>query len=384
MDLGIQYRSIGRDYFTPGQYTAPLVCSALREEHSIFGGSEQLRKCIDWVVEKYHPRYVVIANSCVAGVIGDDVDAVASQAGKDWQVPILSVPCHSFLDGDFYAGFYHSARILAERFMTPRPRQEKRITILGDRGGYNTRDIIEIKRLSSYFGFEDFSLFPANASIEEMQLVPTAAINIPVGGSPQARPWMENLAADLQSMFGTAWLKEDYPVGWTRTRDWLSAMGEQLDKKTAAQEAINAQTVELNEQLQSISLRLRGKKLIFCIGRSLLLFDPAWVFELIELSGARLCGVVLLEDSLTTAQQRALREQLPRQTIAPILGSTEASDVMRGADFIISTHELEEPLKPQLFLPMQPLVGVRGVVYLLELMVRLAERRGNRGGIIYG
>ena len=384
MDLGIQYRSMGRDYFTPGQYTAPLVCSALREEHSIFGGSDQLRRCIDHVVEKYRPQYVVIANSCVAGVIGDDTDAVASQAEADWNLPILSVPCHSFLDGDFHAGFYHAARILAERFMTPQPRQEKRITFLGDRGGHNTRDILEIKRLSRYFGFEECGLFPAYASIGEMRQVPASAINVLMGGTPPARPWIGKLAGNLQEMFGTPWLEEDYPICWSRTRSWLFALGEQLGKKKAAHEAVNAQTVELNEQLQVVTPRLQRKNLVLCIGRSLLLFDPSWVFELIELSGAHLGGVVLLEDSLTPAQQKELRQQLTRQTIAPVLGSTEATEVMDAADFIVTTHELAEPLKPQLFLPMQPRVGVRGVICLLQLMARLGERQGNRGGIIYG
>jgi len=384
MDMGIQYRAMGRDHFVPGQYTAPLVCSALREEHSIFGGSEQLRGCIDHVVKKYRPQYVVIANSCVAGVIGDDTDAVAMQAEADWQLPILSVPCHSFLDGDFHTGFYYAAKSLAERFMSQQPPQVNRVTFLGDRGGSNTRDMLEIKRLVGFFGFDEYCLFPAYASIKEMQLVPASGINILMGGTPQARPWAGKLAGDLQERFGTPWLNEDYPICWARTKSWLQSMGEILGQKAAACMAINEQTMELNEQLQAITPRLQGKNIAFCIGRSLLLFDPSWVFELIELSGVHLRCVALLEDSLTLAQQAALKQQLPHQTIAPVIGSADAAEILDAVDFIVTTHELTEPMKPQLFLPMQPLVGVRGLVSLLQLMARLAKRQGNRGGIVYG
>ena len=384
MDLGIQYRSMGRDYFTPGQYTAPLVCSGLREEHSIFGGSDQLRRCIDFVVQKYHPQYVVIANSCVAGVIGDDTDAVAQQAEAEWQLPILSVPCHSFLDGDFHAGFYYAAKMLAERFMSPQPHKPDRVAFLGERGGANTRDMLAMKELMHYFGFIDSYLFPAYASVSEMQQIPSAGVNVLIGGTPQARPWAGKLAGDLKDMFGTPWLDEEYPICWIRTRKWLHSMGERLGKAAAAREAINAQTLELNAQLRDLTPRLHGKRIAFCIGRSLLLFDPSWVFELIELSGVCLSGVVLMEDSLTGSQQVSLREQLSHQTIAPVVGSSEASELMDSVDFILTTHELSEVAKAQLFLPMQPLIGMRGVIYLLRLMARLAQRQGSRGGIIYG
>jgi nitrogenase molybdenum-iron protein alpha chain len=388
MDTGIQYRAMARDYYICGRYTAPLVCSALKEEHSIFGGSEQLRRCIDHVVAKYRPRYVVIANSCVAGVIGDDTDAVAQQAEADWQLPILSVPCHSFLDGDFHAGFYYTAKGLADRFMTPLARgkahQADLITLLGDRGGPGSRDVVEMNRLVRYFGFKTVSLFPAYASIEEMARVPASTLSVLMGGTPQALPWAKKLALDFQTDFGTIWLDQDYPICWTRTRSWLESMGVLLDRQTAARLAIKEQTVELNEHLAVLLPQLRDKKIIFCIGRSRLLFDPSWVFELIELSGVRLMAVVLLEDSLTGPQQEELRRQLPCQTTAPILISSEVGEILDSVDFVISTHELTNTAKRQLFLPMLPLVGVRGLVSLLKLMARLARRQGNRGGIIYG
>ena len=388
MDLGGQYRSIGRDIYTAGCYTAPLVCSGLREEHSIFGGGEQLRQCIDHVVQTYQPQYVMIANSCVAGVIGDDTEAVAREAEEEWRLPILSVPCHSFLDGDFHAGFYHAAKALMDRFMKPlsrhKIRQGNQVTLLGDRGGPASRDLAELRRLCGYFGFEKFSLFPAYATVEAMSRIPESSVSIPMSGTPQGFPWTKKLAGELQEGFGASWLDRDYPVCWTRTQSWLESLGDLLEKRAAARTAIHEQTVELNELLERLAPCLRRKRIAFCIGRSRLLFDPAWVFELIELSGVHLDAVVLLTDSLTPKQQAELQQELPRQTMAPVLLSNEADEIMAAADFVISTHELTDTTLRQLFLPFLPLVGVSGLANMLQLMARLARRQGNRGGIIYG
>ena len=388
MDLGGQYRSMGRDVYTAGCYEAPLVCSGLREEHSIFGGVEQLQQCIDHVVATYQPQYVMIANSCVAGVIGDDTEAVAKEAEEKWRLPILAVPCHSFLDGDFHAGFYHASRVLAERFMKPLSRQKNRqcnqVTLLGDRGGPASRDLVEMQRLCRYFGFEKFCLFPAYASIREMKRIPESAVSIPMSGTPQGFPWTKKLAGELQESFGVPWLEHDYPVCWTRTQNWLESLGDLLGKRLAARTAIHEQTVELNEQLEQLTPCLQQKRIAFCIGRSRLLFDPAWVFELIELSGVQLVAVVLLSDSLTPKQQAELQQDLPRQTTAPVVPSNEADEIMASVDFAISTHELTDTTLRQLFLPFLPLVGVRGLTNMLQLMARLARRQGNRGGIVYG
>ena len=100
MDLGSHYRAMARGQQVIGRYKAPLIISGLMEEHSIFGGEELLQRCIDAAVERHRPEYVMIASSCVAGVIVDDVQAVARQAEKRWGIPIMAVSGGGFLDGD--------------------------------------------------------------------------------------------------------------------------------------------------------------------------------------------------------------------------------------------------------------------------------------------
>lgn len=95
MDINAHYRSIAAGY---GEYLAavPLVSSQLEEKHSIFGGTERLKQCIRWVVEKYNPQCIVIANSCVAGVIGDDVESVGLEAEMEFNLPVITVNTYGF------------------------------------------------------------------------------------------------------------------------------------------------------------------------------------------------------------------------------------------------------------------------------------------------
>lgn len=384
MDVAIQTRAIARRFFAPPTYSAPLICSNLQEEHSIFGGCDLLRQCIDATVRKYQPQYIVIVNSCVAGVIGDDSEAVAQQAEQEWRIPIMAVPCHSFLDGDFYVGFYHAGRVLAERFMSQQERNPRLAVLLGERSGPLSPDVVEIKRLLAYFEFDDVCLYPAYASLRDIQRVSSAALLVPMGGSPQAYPWMQKLAADLQEMWQVPRLDHDYPAGWQSTCNWLTAIGQIGGCVAAASAAVKTENKILEQGLWAVLPYLRGKAIVFCIGRSNQMFDCRWVLEMIQLAQLHLAAVVLLEESLSSTQQTLLREQLAGLTTCPAVLSSEAEKLMHDADFVVTTHELTEESKRQFLLPMQPPMGVHGLITQLQAMARLSQRLGGRGGIVYG
>lgn len=384
MDVSIQTRAMARRFFAPAEYEAPLVCSNLQEEHSIFGGCDLLRQCIDDTVQKYKPQYIVIVNSCVAGVIGDDSEAAARQAEQDWNLPIMAVPCHSFLDGDFYVGFYHAGRVLAERFMAPQPKNPRLAVLIGERGGPKSPDMQEIRRLLAYFDFTDICLFPAYASLQDIRRVPSASLLIPLGGSQQAYPWMSKLAADLQEMWQGVRLDHDYPAGWQASRSWLREIGRICGCQETAEKAVQAEEQKLEQSLCEIRTLLQGKSVVFCIGRPSHMFDWRWILELIQLARLQLSAVVILEESLSVAQQSALREQLAEITDSPTVLSSVAQDYIDRADFVVTTHELTEERKRQFLLPMQPPAGVNGLLGQMQAMVRLSQRYGARGGVFYG
>lgn len=65
----------------------------LREHDIIFGGEKKLEKAIDEIVVRESPKVVFIYSTCVVGVIGDDVKAVAKRASEKHQIEVI--PVHS-------------------------------------------------------------------------------------------------------------------------------------------------------------------------------------------------------------------------------------------------------------------------------------------------
>lgn len=383
MDLGGHYHALARGTFVSGQYTAPLITSNLQEEHSIFGGAEQLRQCIEYVVERYKPLYIMIANSCVAGVIGDDTPAIAREAEVDFGLPVMTVPCSGFLDGEYYAGFYHTAKILAERFMQRQPAKANAVTLLGDRGGPDGADAREMAELLGSFGLQVQSRFPGYASLEQMKRVPASALCIPMGGRPQSHAWMRRLAADLEEKFGVPFLDHDFPVGWTGTKAWIRQLGEMLGREQEALQAEAGQAQRLESAAVKCRPALRGSRVVVCIGRPLIHFQPDWVLELLELAGVT-PAQILLYKGLTGEQRTALQQELKLHTTAPVVEENEGEVLLDTADLVVTTHELEDDALRQFYLPVLPPLGVGGLIELMNKLARLAKRSGRQGGVQYG
>ena len=383
MGLGGHYHSMARQAFVPGEYIAPLVTSNLQEEHSIFGGADHLRGCIDFVMERYAPQYVMIANSCVAGVIGDDTEAIARDAERAWNIPVMTVPCYGFLDGEYHAGYYHAAKALADRFMEPQPVVADTVTLLGDRGGPSSPDAKEIADLLNFFGLKVHCHFPGYASPAEIRRVPASTLCIPLGGGTQSYSWVRRLAGDLQERFGMPFFDCDYPAGWQGTRMWIRKLGVLLDREREASLAEAEQENRLQSSISRCREALQAAKVVLCLGRPLIHFQPDWVLELLAMAEAKLEGIVLY-DGLTVEQNKALRQELNKLTAVPVLDEDEGESIIDAADLLVTTHELEDEAKRQFFLPVLPLLGARGQIELLNKLARLARRPGRQGGVLYG
>ncbi len=383
MGLGIHYRLVSRQEFVPGHYRAPLISSELNDEHSIFGGAEQLRVCIRSVAERYRPSYIVIASSCVAGIIGDDIAEVASLAEQEFNIPVIASPCSGYLDGEYHAGFYHTAMAVAERFITAQPVLPGTVTILGDRGGPGSEDCREMERLLQYFGLEVHAHFPGYASLSDMRQVGASALNILIGGRAQSYAWIRRLAAGLEDRSGTPFFDRDHPVGWLGTTAWLSELGALLKCPQAARQAIAAEQQRLQDAVFESRRTLRLARVALVIGRPLQYFEPGWVLELIAQAEMELVAIVLLR-GMTGQQQELLRQALAMYTKVPVLLQNQADAALQTAELVMTTHELENETLRQFFIPVLPPIGVNGFLKQLQKLERLAQRPAQRGGILYG
>ena len=382
MDINAHFRSMGEGYHEKGR-AVPLVSSLLSEKESIFGGTDKLQHCIDFVMQTYHPECVVIANSCVSGVIGDDVASVAVDAEEQYRIPFITLNCYGFLDGEYYGGYFETIKNLIARFMQPLPKQVGTAVLFGDNGGPWEHYAMEVTRLLQGMHIKVQSQFPSYLTLEEVRQVPSAEGLVILGGKGKTQEGFEEIAVELEEKFHIKHVPYTYPVGWEDTQKWILAMGELFQCQKEAQEVLRQEQAAFHRELEKYVATTRGKKATLCVGRWLMYFDPVTVIRTMERLELDFLGIVML-NTFDDAEHRLEMEGVIRQcTQVPIYNYQEGSRLLQEADIVLSTHELQEPDIKQIFLPMLPKVGAKGERDFMQAIQRTLCSRTQGGGTFY-
>lgn len=68
----------------------------LRENEVIHGGEKKLRAALDELIPKHNPKAAFIYATCIAGLIGDDIEAVCRKASERHGIPVIPVMAEGF------------------------------------------------------------------------------------------------------------------------------------------------------------------------------------------------------------------------------------------------------------------------------------------------
>jgi nitrogenase molybdenum-cofactor synthesis protein NifE len=83
----------------------------MREREVIFGGEKKLEQSLRELIKKYQPKGAFVYSTCVAGVIGDDMDGICRKVEKDVGIPVIAVQSEGF-KGNKRAGYSAACRAL--------------------------------------------------------------------------------------------------------------------------------------------------------------------------------------------------------------------------------------------------------------------------------
>lgn len=379
MDINAQYR-VYAEGRREQEGTIPLLSSQLEEKHSIFGGAERLEACLDYALQEYKPQCLVIANSCVAGVIGDDVEAVARKKEAQYGVPVLQLDCCGFLDGEYYQGYYGMSELLIKRFFKPAPKEAGSVLLLGDNGGPWGHYATEVTRLLQALQVKVIGQFPGYMPFKALPRATSAEAVIILGGRGQSHEGLSKIASLLKEGFGMPYL-DQYPVGWQRTQAWIVAAGKLLQREKLAAKALLQEKQHFDAALAKYLPVTKGKRVVLCIGRLLKYFHPESVLETIRLLQMDLTGIILL-DAYDKAEREKMLQALAPAVQTQIYSAAAGEPLLEAADLVLTTHELQNESIKQIFLPMLPKVGTTGELEFMELIYRrLASRI--KGGLSY-
>lgn len=380
MDLGASFRVMA-DGGKENCGTIPLVSSHLREKDGIFGGIDRLSDCISYVMDTYHPKCVWIVSSCVAGVIGDDIEQEAKAAEASYGIPIIPMPFAGFLGGEYSDGYYQTTEMMIRRFFRKQKRVKGRVLLLGDQMGPEGQYVREMKRLLSCFGLTVKWQFPGHVPFEEWKDIPSADFSILLGTVGQ-RGGMMKIAQLLEDTYGVRTLGDVYPVGWNPTKNWIRALADLLHEKEQGEAIIKEEEARIERAASSFLPVTEGKMAVIGIGRG-----PRWYHPKETLARiARLhlaCAGIVFFDNLTEDDKKILQEEIAAVGDIPIYNSQDGQAVMDACDILLTTNEIYNTKARQLFIPMVPLTGTEGEIAELRAMYRLLCRYGKKGGVAY-
>ncbi len=136
----------------------PGVCSSMTEDAAVFGGLNNMIDGLANAYTLYKPKMIAVATSCIAEVIGDDLQAFiinAKKAGsvpEDFDVPFAHTP--SFV-GSHVQGYDNMMRGVLTHFWDNAERvPNERINIIPGFDGYCVGNIRELKRMLDVMGVD--------------------------------------------------------------------------------------------------------------------------------------------------------------------------------------------------------------------------------------
>ena len=233
----------------------------LSERDIVFGGAEKLKRAIDEVCEKHHPKLIFIYSTCIVGVIGDDVDAVCREAEKNHGIRCISVKSPGFSGNKSY-GYKMACEAILEliRPHSGKPRR-KGVNILGD---FNLAgEMWIIRNYLRILGIPVVSTITGDASYDSLIEAPTASLNL-----VQCAGSMTYLANQMEEEFGIPFIKVSF-FGREDTTASLLRVAEVLGDDTAIAKArafCETQEADLIEFEDMYRPHLAGKKAAIYVG----------------------------------------------------------------------------------------------------------------------
>ena len=379
MDLGNHYR-LSADGEREVEETVPLVSSNLREKDSIFGGIDRLHECIAYTMETYHPECLLIASSCTAGVIGDDVDEEAASAEAEYGIPVMSMPFAGFLGGEYSDGYYKTAKAIMDRFFVKNDHEPDSVVLLGDQMGPHGQYVREVTRLLSLLGLHVDYQFPGYVPFKDWKNVTKASYSVMLGtaGQPQG---MVDMVKELETEYGVKSVGNVYPTGFEATCHWIRKVAETAGRKDRGDKVVEEETKRLTAEVSSYLPMTKEKKAVIAIGRGIRWYHPKETLASLQRLALDIRGVLFFPN-LTEEDKAAFRKEIAAFGNIPIYeGSTD--DLLKDCDVLLTTNEMTNAPVRQLFIPMVALAGFEGEQVFLRSLYRLLCRRGRKGGIAY-
>ncbi|HOQ37909.1 MAG TPA: nitrogenase component 1 [Acetivibrio sp.] len=270
----------------------------LDDNDVVNGGEEKLRQAVLYAEREFRPEAIIVVNSCVPAIIGDDIDSILEDLQKQVNAKIVPVHCEGFktkIMASAYDSVYHG--IL--RNLVGRPEEEEKVVyedeleVIKEKyrksrtvnilnvSSMSRQDEEELIRLVKALGLE-VRIYPCYASPDDFAYVGEAALNVSICATHD-----DYFVEHIKEKYGIPFVLRSIPIGIKNTNQWIMDIASFFGLEEKANKLIEVETKELKEALEPFKEQLKGKR-VFLGGGEIRILSTA---ELLQSMGMEVIGL---------------------------------------------------------------------------------------------
>jgi len=238
----------------------------LQEADIVFGGEKKLKQAIGEAMDLFRPKAIFICATCPVGLIGDDIQAVAKWAEKEYGIKCVAFNCEGYKGVSQSAGHHIANNQLLRYVVGEGDREIKNKFSINLLGEYNIGgDGWETERLLKSIGYEVVATFTGGSKMEDIKNAHKANLSL-----VQCHRSINYIAEMIETKYGIPWMKINF-IGVEATikslRDIARYFGDpELIARTEA--VIAEELTQISDDMEYYRGKLKGKTAAIYVGGS--------------------------------------------------------------------------------------------------------------------
>lgn len=260
----------------PGARGLIWLSTNLDEVDVIKGGEDKLREAILHAEREFRPSAIIIVNSCVPALIGDDIDGLVAQLQNEINAKLVPIHCEGFktkIMASAYDAVYHG---ILRNLVNPQEYYERVVP-------NNLEELKEKYRISKTVNLLNVSSMSRADEVELIRLIKNLELNVNVmpcyahpddfGSATEAAvsvsicPTHDDYFAEhLKEKYNIPFILRTIPIGIKYTNEWLRDIARFFGLEDEVEKIISDETRQLEEALVPFRRILQGKRVIISGG----------------------------------------------------------------------------------------------------------------------
>ena len=271
------------------QDTVPIFTTNISDKDIVFGAGKKLEECLAYVIKKITPKYIVVGNSCVAGIIGDDIVSIAEAISKEFKVPIFTVPCFGFMNGGYEEGLIGISQQLLAYYIKPCLKKKREITLIGFVDKTNSYEFSFMEKILGEWAYNINCVFPGVATIAQIGNIASSKACILCGNYNKVNNAYKRVAEIIGEKYEIDIINAIAPIGYKRSISWIKNVGKALMvEDSLIKLTVQKEKTEIFTMLSQYKQYFTGKECIIYIHKIPdFIISLDWFFELLDMTGIR-------------------------------------------------------------------------------------------------